>query len=270
VAMPHYAIRGGIEGRERLRVLSRVMRPTTLEFFKRVRIEEGARCLDAGCGGGDVSADLARLVGPSGSVVGIDMDAQKIEIARAEAQAHNLLNVEFRTGELSAAELQEQFDIVYCRFVLTHQQSPLDLLRTFWNCLRPGGKLLVTDIDFDGYFSYPPTGSQLRFVDLYKEAVRRLGGDPCIGPRLASLLIEARFIDVAIHVFQPAGLTGEVKLMAPLTLENMVSTMIEQQLATEEEVNRLVGDLYTFAAAEGTIGSVPRMFDVWGRRPERV
>ena len=61
-----YVIRGGSDGRERLRILARVVRPTTLSLLDRVGLEPGASCLDLGCGGGDVSFDLARLVGPTG------------------------------------------------------------------------------------------------------------------------------------------------------------------------------------------------------------
>jgi hypothetical protein len=54
-AMGHYVIRGGGDGRERLRLLSGVMRPYTLRLFDRLGIPEGMSCLDVGCGGGDVT-----------------------------------------------------------------------------------------------------------------------------------------------------------------------------------------------------------------------
>ena len=57
----HYVIRGGVEGRERLRMIARTMRPTTLALFDRVGIPRDARCLDVGSGGGDVTLDLARV-----------------------------------------------------------------------------------------------------------------------------------------------------------------------------------------------------------------
>jgi hypothetical protein len=57
------------EGRKRLRVLAHVMRPTTLNLFDRVGIRPGMACLDVGCGGGDVTFELADLVGPKGRVV---------------------------------------------------------------------------------------------------------------------------------------------------------------------------------------------------------
>ena len=71
----HYLIRGGIAGRERLRVLARVMRPATLALLERAGVTAGLRCLDVGCGGGDVTFDLASLVGITGHVVGVDLDA---------------------------------------------------------------------------------------------------------------------------------------------------------------------------------------------------
>jgi ubiquinone/menaquinone biosynthesis C-methylase UbiE len=68
-----YVIRGGVEGRERLRILGRVMHPTTRALLDRVALREGMTCLDVGCGGGDVTLEIARIVGPAGHVLGIDV-----------------------------------------------------------------------------------------------------------------------------------------------------------------------------------------------------
>ena len=81
----HYVIRGGLEGRERLRVLGRVMRPSSMSLFDRLGLTDGLACLDVGCGGGDATLELARRVAPRGSVVGVDIDETKLQIARAEA-----------------------------------------------------------------------------------------------------------------------------------------------------------------------------------------
>src|SRR5688572_1143214 len=96
----HYIIRGGVKGRERLRVISGVLRPSTLALLGRVGVRAGMTCLDAGCGGGDVARELARLVGPSGRVVGIDIDETKLDLARGEAAAEGLTNVEFRQADV--------------------------------------------------------------------------------------------------------------------------------------------------------------------------
>src|SRR5262245_13085784 len=106
----HYVLRGGVEGRERLRLLSRVMGPATLGLLQRVGLRPGMACLDLGCGGGDVTLELARAVGPSGRVVGMDIDGTKLELARREAEARQLGNVEFRQSEVGDSDLPPEFD----------------------------------------------------------------------------------------------------------------------------------------------------------------
>ena len=69
-----YVIRGGAQGRERLRILARVLHSSTAALFERLGVGDGMVCLDIGCGGGDVTLELARRVGPRGRVVGADID----------------------------------------------------------------------------------------------------------------------------------------------------------------------------------------------------
>src|SRR3569833_2878786 len=95
-----YIIRGGIEGRERLRILSRVMQPNTIAFLQRAGAAPGMSCWEVGCGGGDVACDLAALVGPSGRVIATDIDRPQLEIARSEAKARGVTNLEFRFGDI--------------------------------------------------------------------------------------------------------------------------------------------------------------------------
>src|SRR5262245_46537000 len=96
MANEHYVIRGGAAGRERLRLLARVMEPTTASLLRRVGVQAGWQCLDVGCGGGDVTFLLTGLVGPVGTVTGTDIDAAKLEIASREARGLGLSNVEFK------------------------------------------------------------------------------------------------------------------------------------------------------------------------------
>jgi len=88
-----YVIRGGVEGRERLRLLSAVMGPSTRALLAEVGIAAGSACLDLGCGGGDVTLELARALGPGGRVLGVDLDEIMVDMARREAEEHRLSNV---------------------------------------------------------------------------------------------------------------------------------------------------------------------------------
>lgn len=266
----HYVIRGGLEGRERLRVLSRVMRPTTLDLFARVGIEPGMTCLDVGCGGGDATFEMARLVEPRGRVVGIDIDGTKIELARSEAAELKLPNVEFRLSEVGQSGGETEFDVVYARFLLTHLRDPAAVLARMHELLRPGGVTVVEDIDFTGHFCHPESGAFRRYVDLYTQVVRRRAADPDIGPRLPALLLDAGYRNVGLNVVQPAGIDGEVKLIAPLTMENIADSVLADGLASRDEVEAVVRELYALAEDGRTVMSLPRVVQAWGHRGAAV
>lgn len=261
-----YIIRGGIEGRERLRMLSRVTQPTTLGLLNRVGICPGLMCLEVGCGSGDLALDLARMVSPGGRVVATDIDETNLELARREAESQQLFNLEFRLSDITKNEPEGTFDVVHARFVLTHLSNPDQALIKMRQALRPGGIIVVEDIDFRGYFSYPDSIALQRHVELYTETVRRRGGDANIGPRLPSLLTEAGFEAVQMNVVQPAGMSGEVKIMAPITMESIADAVMFEGLASRAEIDRLVADLYELASSPETVVSAPRIVEAWGYR----
>ena len=263
----HYVIRGGLEGRERLRIMARVLQPTTLSLFGRVGLAPGMTCLDAGCGGGDVTFELARLIGPAGRVVGVDIDATKIELATREAEEQQLGNVEFQHTDIFANDLAPEFDVVYARFLLTHLRRPAEALGRMLRALRPGGVVIVEDIDFSGHFCHPHSSAFSRYVELYTQVVQRRGGDPHIGPRVPELLLDTGFERVQMHVVQPAGLDGEVKLIVPLTMENIMDAVLAEGLASRAEGDRVIEDLYAFARNPRTVLSLPRIVQAWGYRP---
>src|SRR5882762_9936092 len=179
----HYIIRGGAAGRDRLKVLARIMRPAALELFQRAGLQPGMACLDVGCGSGDISFDLAQLVGPGGRAVGMDMDAIKVDLACGEASERKVSNVEFRTCNICETDPEPEFDLVHTRFLLTHLKDPLQALRKFREALQPGGIVVISDIDSRGYFSYPECPALHRYAELYTLVALRRGCDPNIGPR---------------------------------------------------------------------------------------
>jgi 2-polyprenyl-3-methyl-5-hydroxy-6-metoxy-1,4-benzoquinol methylase len=124
----HYIIRGGDPGAERLRVLSRAMRPGTLAVLDRAGIASGLDVLDLGCGSGEATVDIARLVGPTGRVVGIDMDDRVLTHARSASDACGL-SIHWKQGLAEDLDEEASFDIAYARFLLSHLPDPADALR---------------------------------------------------------------------------------------------------------------------------------------------
>jgi ubiquinone/menaquinone biosynthesis C-methylase UbiE len=267
LSAPSYIIRGGIAGRERLRILSRVMRPTSLDLLQRAGLTSGMNVLEIGCGGGDLAFDIARIIGPAGRVLGTDIDQTKLDLAAREASEHGLTNVTFLHADITQSVPASDFDLIHARFVLTHLTNPAQALAHIRTALRHGGTIVLEDIDFRGYFCHPDCAAVWRYVQLYTDTTKRKGVDANIGPRLPSLLSDAGFEKVRMNVVQPSGTEGEVKLISPLTMENIAEAVIAEGLATSEEIDRLVAELYVYARTPGTLGCMPRIFEAWATQP---
>jgi SAM-dependent methyltransferase len=260
-----YVIRGGVEGRERLRLLSEVMGSASRALLSDVGIVAGSLCLDAGCGGGDMTFELARATGSTGRAVGVDLDATKIEIAQREGDQQGLSNVSFQVRDLTVWEPHQLFYVVYARFILTHLANPGSLLAVLRRSVRPGGVIIVEDIDFRGHFAEPFCPALQQYVEFYTKSVQARGGDPHIGPRLLGLLREAGFDDIKMKMHHPIALLGGIKLLTCITLENIADAILKDGLTTEEKLRETLEELYAFAHNPHTVLGGPRIFQVWGR-----
>lgn len=261
----HYVLDGGRRGAARLKLLARVKWPTTRTLLRQVGLQSGMRCLDVGCGIGAVTLKLARRVGPTGLAVGIDRDDACLELARQAASRDGLPAV-FRNEPVSDLRQDAAYDFVYSRFLLTHLSQPGLAVESMVQAARPGGVVAVEDIEFAAHFSHPRCVALDRYVTLYQEVVKRKGGDANIGPSLVGLLMTAGLEEVHVEVVQPTYRSGLGKRIAQVTMEHIKEAVVGEGLASVQEVDSIVADLDRYAADESTIVSLPRIFQVWGRR----
>jgi SAM-dependent methyltransferase len=107
--------------------------------FPALAVRRGDRVVDVGCGFGDAAIVLARLVGPDGSVIGIDCCEAFLAFGRRDAAAAGLANVAFVEGDAQIHTLPPASDFVFSRFGTLFFDSPVAALRNMRRCLRPGG-----------------------------------------------------------------------------------------------------------------------------------
>lgn len=99
----------------------------------------GERILDVGCGCGDTSLELARAVGPSGHVFGVDVSAPMLAVARTRSTG--LPNLTFTEADASSAALPGPFDLLFSRFGVMFFDAPIPAFTHLHKAMRPGGRL---------------------------------------------------------------------------------------------------------------------------------
>jgi ubiquinone/menaquinone biosynthesis C-methylase UbiE len=118
-----------------------MLRPITERLLRSAGIDAGMRVLDLGCIAGDVSMLAAELVGPKGSVVGIDRSQEVLNVARKRTHEAGLRQISFVCASVDEFSIDEPFDLVIGRYILVHQPEPVTLLRKAARLVRPGGVL---------------------------------------------------------------------------------------------------------------------------------
>lgn len=113
------------------------------EALRRHPPREGARVLDLGCGFGDTTLEIARLVGPRGNATGVDAAKRFVEEARRDAELARVTNATYVAADVQAADLGGPYDVAFSRFGTMFFASPVAALRNVRKSLVPGGSLLM-------------------------------------------------------------------------------------------------------------------------------
>jgi SAM-dependent methyltransferase len=103
---------------------------------------KGTRAIDVGCGWGDTAIELARKVGPTGSVLGLDCCDAFLEKGRADAKAAGLDNVRFIVADVQTYAFAREFDFAFSRFGMMFFANPVAAMRNVRSALVPGGRLM--------------------------------------------------------------------------------------------------------------------------------
>ena len=114
-----------------------------MELMKNLEIKRGSTVLDLGCGTGDLTKELAELVGAEGKVVGVDPDEERLKIAREKYSASN---IEYLQADSETFPVG-QYDIVFSNYVMHWIKDKEGLFRRVYDNLRPGGVFAVVTFD---------------------------------------------------------------------------------------------------------------------------
>ena len=159
----------------RLEAMGRVGAPATRMIFAEAGIRPGMRVLDLGCGAGDSTFVAADLVGPGGSVVGVDHSPEALARARYRAGQRGLAQVQFIEGDIHDPAPGGPFDAIVERVALWQLPDPAEVLRRQATVLRPGGLVVTIEADISTMHSLPETALETQWKSWVLEAGAQAG-----------------------------------------------------------------------------------------------
>lgn len=159
-------------------------------------LEPGMSVLDVGCGPGTITVDLAARVSP-GRVTALEVTEAALALARAEARARNVSNIDFVVADVHNLDLPgDEFDVVHAHQVLQHVADPIQALREMGRVCVPGGIVAARDSDYAAFSWFPALPGLDDWLSLYRTAARANGGEPDAGRRLTAWARAAGFTNV--------------------------------------------------------------------------
>ena len=253
----------------RLTAQATLLRPITDRLLRAAGVGPGQRVLEIGCGAGDVCQLAAELVGPGGSVLGIDRDPEVLAVARQRARDAGLDTV--RTQQATAADFQdtEGFDAVIGRYVLVHQEDQVGFLRDAARLTRPGGVIAFHEMNaLQGAQSLPRVELWQQVADWIVSVMRAGAPQSDVGARFVGLFAAAELPQPSICCETPAGgADSAVLTIQTETLLGLLPQLVQAGALTEDEVDAdtLQQRLHHAVAASNSQIQWPPQYCAWAR-----
>ena len=268
---PIYAM-GRSEGeRRRLVEQAALYAASTRLLLTEAGLRPGWRVVDAGCGVGDVTLLAASLIGPDGTVVGVDTDAEALAVAEGRAAHAGLADhVRFVHGDLRDVSFDDGFDAVVGRFVLMYLRDPVEGVRRLARHVRPYSEPGTSGYERNrpsNWNSWKATMPPGRTVEWVVEAFRGAGVETNMGFRLPATFRDAGlpWPQAFVHTPLAGGPDHPAYSLFAHVLESLLPLIEGLGVSTRDEIgiDTYVHRLATEAVAHHAAGSAAPVVGAW-------
>ena len=248
---------------QRLQLQSRVWEPIGRHVLANLDGGSGGRALDVGCGALGWLRILSEWVGPSGQVVGTDIDESLLDAARAFLEAEGISNVELVVDDVFESELDAQsFDLVHARYLIAPLGRGPEQVASHQRLVRPGGSVVLEEWDLSSWHFNPPAPAAERLIQLLSEIFADLGGEA--GRGLPGLLREVGIEEPEIDAHVIALKPGHPYLRLPLQFSVALESRL-LELVSEDDLASLRLEAESELAEPGRWGTTFTLIQSWGR-----
>jgi ubiquinone/menaquinone biosynthesis C-methylase UbiE len=252
----------------RLEIQANLFEPLTKQTLLNAGLKKGMSCLDVGCGSGSVTRLMAKIVGRSGQVVGVDIDDRYLQYCNRSISPRQ--NIEFLYDDICKSQLgsKERFDIVYSRFTFHHLPDRREAVRSMKRLTRKQGTVIIQDLDHapGSWLCYPENKVFNTLRKLYVALLKMGGGDPLAGRKLYKLLVDESF-DASVDCYSPCVLMGQEPYSSLVwqLAESIKPHIFKYGLQSEQEYVKMYEGLRALAKDKRSFVAYSRLFSVVGK-----
>jgi SAM-dependent methyltransferase len=214
-----------------LELLDKIFNDQTKFFLKKQGLREGMSVLDIGCGLGLMTQFLAAMVGETGRVIAVDNSKNQIQAAENCCPKHLQNRITWYVLDIYDLEqLKNQFDLVYCRFVLHNLYKPRFALSQIEKVLKLGGVYIGIEGIINNFFSFPEH-SAWQSENFPTEIPEGMSSNGNIGKILPCLIRQANMLCVESAIYQPMLMSSEDR---QLLLQNKCLDTLKYQVEEKQ------------------------------------
>jgi SAM-dependent methyltransferase len=212
----------------------------------------------------------AKLVGPTGRVVGVESNPRILETARERAKAAGVAQVSFLERDLTTLQVEQTFDALIGRYILQHLREPAVVLRQLVSAVRPGGMVAFLEADLTRLGTSVPRVPLFEQVgEWVKEAFRWSGVDVQMGLRLYRVFLEAGLTapQLACESFLGGGPDWPWYELIVERVRSLLPVLLQHNIATADaiDISTLAQRLREAMVSQGSVGMAPDLVAAWTR-----
>jgi len=237
-------------------------------LLDQIDIQPGWRAVDIGCGPIGILNLLSERVGREGSVVGLERVARFVDMARSEVALRGLQNVEIVQADALHTGLEQgTFDLVHERLVMINVPTRQALLQEMISLLRPGGTIVLEDVDDVSYTCAPLHPSWTILLDAFHSAFHANGGNAFIGRDLPGYLRDAGIKNIRVKIHVGTVNPGEYRRTHLLSLlDVMHEKVVTSGALTEEQLTGHRKALIAHLKNPNTLLIDKLLVQAWGQK----
>lgn len=230
----------------------------TVHFLKSAGIHKGMSVAEFGCGTGSIACWIAEYVGETGKVFAIDKGYEQLSITKRRAEELNINNIELIRKEITDDFIDLDVDMIYMRCFLHHLKHPEKILKKAIDLLPNNGILVCIEPIISAFWTYPKIPEANEAIELYLKLGHKFNLDFNIGEKLYYYLSKIKDLSqFNVRIEQSTGVTTFEKSWLEMITAECASIYIEEELASDEDMDRIITMLTKHTKNDSTLATLP-------------